>query len=599
MKLPMLYKNIRREEKIIKSFGGINTSETYSVGELFGAENMSSDYAPALCSRKKRECILESEREINGLFGFDELFYTSYDRKNNLIYLTYGGIDYDMSSYSSSTDYSEKRSFAALSGQVLIIPDNVLFNTNSRTFTKVCISQKHNEPTAKEKFETESSGSDYLARSSWVLGKVTHNKITAEKVSYPNTHKYDFYHMNFDDDLKAGDVITVKMLVSSDKAPGSKEYSNYVKKMLAGITLKIKDITTVTHSTLSGESITEKTELIFDDNNIDTFGLGLLEIEELSIEKGIPKIECMCSFNNRVWAAAGKEIYTSKLGDAGEWNDFTVDDYGTLPYACFTASAQTEGGFTGITSYGSYIYAFKENTIHKIYGDEPDEYKLYTTEALGIAEKYKQCCTKTADSLIYAARDGIYLFRDNYPKRISDKTANGIIPRAMASHGDKCYILSGDDKKCIYVYDVSKDIWQCENADSDINFLISYSGNVYAASKNKIICLTECNDEDKSEKNIYWSFKIKFDEKLINKKCFGKAAVRYSLGKNSSFTVKAVYDDDTRGAVCGAQYDEKDIGGCTVHLPIKRCLCFYLEFKGIGEFSLKSIKFSFFNGTEF
>lgn len=596
MHLPILTKNIQREEKIIKSFGGINKSESYSLGELIDSENMCAANAPSLCSRSKRSCIIKCERKITGMYGFDKLFYTSYDSKNNEIYLTYGNTDYNMSEYSSAPDFSTKRSFAALNGQILIIPDNVIFNTNSATFTKICISQKSTEYTAKDKFSEESSESSYLNNSPWILGTVKHNSIKSEKSAYPASKKYDFYSICFDLDLKIGDVITVKMQLGSSKAQYNSDYSKYIDKMKNGITLKIKEIITETHTTLSGETITENVELKFDDNIIDTYGLNQLEIEWISIEKGIPKIDCMCSFNNRIWATSGKEIYTSKLGDAGEWNDFTVDDYGTLPYACFTTEAQTDGDFTGITSYGSYIYAFKENYIHKIYGDEPDEYRLYTTEACGIAKKFEQCCAKVADSLIYAAKDGIYTFRDNFPQKISDKIPYEISPLSFASSNGKCYILSDCDQKYIYVYDTKKEIWHKENAD-DIQFLISFEGNVYAASESKIICLTEIFDSDKAEQSVKWKFKIKFDEKLTNKKCFGKAAIRYSLGNNASFTVKALYDD-TRGAICGAQYDENNIGGCVIHMPIKRCMCFYLEFRGIGEFSLKSIKFCFFKGTD-
>ncbi|MBR5506046.1 MAG: hypothetical protein IKV73_07060, partial [Clostridia bacterium] len=71
-----------------------------------------------------------------------------------------------------------------------------------------------------------------------------------------------------------------------------------------------------------------------------------------------------------------------------------------------------------------------------------------------------------------------------------------------------------------------------------------------------------------------------------------------SLGCDASFTVRAIYDDGSRGAVCGARFDEADSSGASLQLPIKRCLWFELEFSGIGKFILKSMNLKFYRGSE-
>ena len=75
-------------------------------------------------------------------------------------------------------------------------------------------------------------------------------------------------------------------------------------------------------------------------------------------------------------------------------------------------------------------------------------------------------------------------------------------------------------------------------------------------------------------------------------------SVRYSLGKEAFFTARAIYDDATRGAICGAKHDEVFDGGGYMHMPVKRCRSFKIQFRGKGFFCLKSLRFQYYRGSE-
>ena len=62
--------------------------------------------------------------------------------------------------------------------------------------------------------------------------------------------------------------------------------------------------------------------------------------------------------------------------------------------------------------------------------------------------------------------------------------------------------------------------------------------------------------------------------------------------------MKAIYDDGSKGSVCGARFDEADAAGASLRLPIKRCLWVELEFSGVGKFILKSMNLKFYRGSE-
>lgn len=594
--LPHL-KSLKREHKTIESFGGINKCCDIKSGELAYANNMCSDSYPCLSSRKERKIIAETSGTINGVGGSDNLFFTGFTENGEGIYLCYDGKNYDYTQYSSSADFTLKRSFATLADSILIIPDNVVFYTNSATFSKICVSQTRNFDTALSKFHSESADSPLLDSSTIrYIASLTHNSISARSVSYSSGGTRTFYYCNFDQNLKPGDVITVKADVYSDYAETDSVYRAYQRKMKSGITLKIKDCTTVTHTTPSG-SVTETVALTFDDNTVDTGGYKNVRINVLSIERGIPNLKDICAFNNRVWGITDKEIYTSKLGDPTEWNDFSTDSYGTLPYACFTTSAQTEGIFTAICAYGNFIYAFKENSVHKVYGSSPDEYTLYTANVCGAGKNFGKTVSQCGDTLIYAGAAGIYKYSDNFPEKISENISDDIAPICASAYGGIYYLLCEENgSKYIYTYDKERHIWHRQNTNDTSLFVGTYDNTVYVAEKNRIISLNGGEGKN-AEKSVSWSFKISPEDNTFTKRAYGRLAIRYSLGKDSSFTVRALYNDGTRGAVCGAQYDETAVGGGDLYMPLRRCMKLTLEFRGTGEFLLRALKLSFHTGS--
>ncbi|MBO5370525.1 MAG: hypothetical protein J6B23_07630 [Clostridia bacterium] len=596
--LPAMKAKVKFEEKTIGTFGGINTTEGAKSGELADSINMSARNYPSLSSRQTRSLSAQTTDTINGLGTFDGYIFTHYNKTTNKIYLNFGGSDYEFTAYTKSEDLTSTRYFAALSDCILIIPDNIIFYVKTKSFSRICISQSCNPATALNKFLTESKGSELLNNQTiGYIAQLKHNKIICRLTHYSSTVSRAFYYSSFDPVLKAGDIITIKMNVYSERAEEGDEYYDYVDKMSEGVVLKIKDCVKVTHTVPSG-TLTETVELLFDDNALDTGGYPDVFIYSFSVERTMPTLDRICAFNNRVWAIAGNQIHTSKLGDASEWNDYSTDDFGTLPYACYTTASQTEGDFTAIVPYGNCIYAFKENVIHKIYGNSPDQYTLYTENFVGTGKKGDGCVQTCINGMIYASYDGIYRYSGDYPQKLSEKLEIPDNLICAASNETSYYLLTGGSEKTIYVYDIKRDVWHKENAPSGSKFMCCYGNKIYLADENHVMCLNITDEKSEFERNIPWSFDIKFDDKDFEKKGFGQLSIRYSLGKNASFTVQTLYDDQSRGAVCGSQFDEASDNSYRLNMPVKRCNWFVLRFRGIGEFKLKSMNMKFYRGSE-
>ena len=595
--LPFLTSKVVFKEKAINSFFGLNRQEALNPGEITEGCNMTSENFPYISARRKRKKLSETKGIINGLSTFEGYIYSSYHPDTGKLFLNFENTDYEFTDYTDSLP-ELTRKFASLSNSILIIPDNIIFYTNSRTFAKICVSQESSASSAREKFSKESNNSDALGSTIRYIASYTHNSISYRKTSYTSSGAKDFYYSAFDQNLKSGDTVTLKMTVFSETAEEDSTYKTYATKMRNGISVKIKDTVVVTHATAKGD-ITETVELIFADNTIPTGGYKNLRISKIIVERGMPALENICSHNNRIWATSENEIYASKLGDASEWNDFTTDSYGLMPYACFNTKAETDGTFTGIIPYNNFIFAFKENAIHKIYGNKPDEFTLHTKKCPGLLTGAHSCLCIGANAIIYPSSDGIYTYSDDFPLCISSKLIYDFIPVDACSTNKYYYVLAKEnDSKKLFVYDLKRKLWHSQDAPSDSVFVSCYGKNVYLATSTCIIQIDPSSYESSETESVFWNFKMEFDDSTFEKRGYGTISMRYSLEKDASFTVRAIYDDNTKGAVCGSVYDESQTGGYMITIPIKRCRRFILDFSGRGYFMLKGLKLKFYQGSE-
>ena len=95
----------------------------------------------------------------------------------------------------------------------------------------------------------------------------------------------------------------------------------------------------------------------------------------IRVERTVPGMDFVTEQDNRLWGCSSDshEIYACKLGDPTNWNCFmgiSTDSY--------SATIGTPGDFTGACSHLGYVLFFKEDVIHKVYGNKPANYQVST-----------------------------------------------------------------------------------------------------------------------------------------------------------------------------------------------------------------------------
>ncbi len=533
--LPVMRSKNSMSKYAITAFGGINTGFSQAVNELTQSKNMSSELFPAISTAKGFESMQTFENTICTASFFDKLY--TVERTNadsGDIYLRCGDMEKNISSFESPEEIPQNHTIEFLKDSALVIPENVIYHIKEDKLQSGDVSITTTKANCQERFE-EQSGRDEempMPYNVWYSAELSHNAITAmNKTYYVSSTAYKFYHFSLTSQFEIGDVVTLKMSVKPIDVAQDSAYHAYVDKMANGISLKIKDITKTRHSTPTG-TVSEITELIFDDYSIDLGGYDDVVVMTVTVEKSIPKFVDICSFENRMWGVTEKELRTSKLGDASEWNDFSVDEYGTLPSSCFCTEVESDGSFTAVTSYNGNILAFKEDCIYKVYGNEPNEYSLTRINCAGVKKGAHRTVTTVNGSLYYMARGGIYCFNGSSVRCISTNMDISALTAVSASGNERFYVInlkSGSDS-FLYVYDTFKGVWHITDCPQNIREIILGESEILFVCENEIF--------KKSERYCdTWNFALSFAKKEFASKHMCAVLMRYYLEDGASFTV--------------------------------------------------------------
>ena len=415
----------------------------------------------------------------------------------------------------------------------------------------------------------------------WYSAYLTGNSIVSMSAGYRvSSTSYTFYHFSVSGNFAEGDVITLKMNVKPIDATQDAAYRAYCQKMQDGITLKIKSLTSTRHSTPSG-TITEYTTITFDDNSIDLGGYDEVFVLGVTVEKGIPNFIDICSFENRVWGITADELCASKLGDSSEWNDFSVDDYGTLPSSCFKTGVESDGDFTAITAYNGHIYAFKEDCIYKVYGSEPAEYSLVKLSFPGVAKGCKGTLASVNGTLYYMSKNGICSFNGSAVRLISTELDLDVWSADYSGSDDRFYYINFQDLSCIYVYDTRYGIWHQIEAPQNVRSLVMSDEGLKLVTSGAVMSMNTSQSDS-------WSFAYRFGVKEFASKHICAVYIRYSLSSegNVRITLKNKHASYELTNSSGEANDKI----LAVRIPVSCSEDAELKFEGNGDFVLSSLK---------
>ena len=591
MQLPKL-KELKTSRQIVDTFRGYNHNLRISEGEFFDMRNMTSDFYPILAPRGCRG-VYASNVDYGGLIAKDALCYVD-------------GSDFVMNQYRCDMGLSAgPKKLVSMGANVIILPDKKYFNTQKLTFGNI------------EAHVTTS-------------GEVTFELCTADGANYENAKVQEGEPSNPSNlDLWIDTSSTPHTLkqYSSSSAVWVDIATTYVKITAAGsgIGKTFNKYDGVTISGVTGDSMKDLncTATIWscEDDSIVVTGIideVTSQTTPICISRWMPNFDHLIESKNRLWGCcygfpykgkayntekgitedvygseAVNEIYACKLGDFENWNSFM-----NLSTDSYVVSVGTDGQFTGAVTHLGYPCFFKENVLHKVYGDYPSNYQVQDTACRGVQKGCERSLAIVNEVLFYKSRSGVCAYDGSLPTEVSFQFGNELYSQAVGgSHRNKYYISMADTvgQYHLFVYDTASGMWHKED-DLKAECFCSCDGEMYAIADRKII--TMLGSGSQNEDRVQWMAQTgPIGTEMPDMKYIARLTVRMSMAMGSRVRMLVQYDS-MGGWEHLCSISGTSLRSFSIPLRPRRCDHLRLRIEGEGEARIYSITKTIEQGSE-
>ena len=590
----MLYPTLTEQSvnrQMVDTFRGYNHNLRISDGEFFDMKNMTSNYYPVLSPRGKRG-VYTTPTKANGLISKDSLCYV--DGENFII----NGKEVRMGLSDSP------KTLISMGAYVIILPDKKYINTENLTdFGNIEASFTTN--TAVKFTPCRQDASEYITDSGAIPTEQPEDPENMELWLDTTTTPHSLKQWS----ATNGMWVTIgTAYVKIESAGIGKAFEQYDGITISGLDKDLID-------SVSGEPLVEPyvknlngSAVVWSKGDDYIVIVGVLDkvrsiSNAVTISRTMPNMDFIVESENRLWgcrygpSANGQivnEIYASKLGDFKNWNCFmgiSTDSY--------VASVGTDGVFTGAITHLGYPLFFKENCVHKVYGNYPANFQIQDTALRGVQKGCEKSLAIVNEVLYYKARHAVCAYDGSLPMEVSYVMGDKWYSDAVgAAHGNKYYISMKDNEGYhLFVYDTAKGMWHKEdNLQADA--FCSCDDELYAIDHNTGKIITMLGSGTPDDGKVEWM--VETGELMLS-----SPDMKYI----SRLTVRMVLDVGSE-AEFFAQYDMSDewVKLCTMHgtslrsfsVPIRprRCDHMKLRIVGKGDGKIYSITKTIEQGSE-
>jgi len=574
MKYPTLAEmNASREW--LDEFRGYNHNLRIGEGEFYEMTNLSSDNYPILSPRSKRG-IYASPNSPKGMVAKDALCYIDGSK----FVINEYPVDMGLSEEKDDEGKVIPKTLISMGAYVIIMPDKKYINTADLT--------------------------DYgpIEAAVTTSGQVSFELCKVDGTAYENT-KVQATAPEITAEMEADPTKIPLWLDTSSKPHSLKQYSTssdmwstigttYVKIKATGIGKPFEVNDGVTISGVESEALADLNASIIilakgDDYIVVT---GILDkvttqTKPLTVERRMPEMDFIVESGNRLWGCRYgpqgdqivNEIYASKLGDFKNWSC-----YQGISTDSYAVTLGTDGQFTGAITHLGYPIFFKENFMHKVYGNYPANFQVQTTACRGVQKGCGKSLAIVNEVLYYKSRSGVCAYDGSLPREISAALGDMSYSKAVAGHIGNKYYISMCDVEGVYhlfVYDTLKGMWHREDNTEAMDFC-NCRGDLYFIDRayNQIHTVKGTGDSQET-KTIKWEAVTGIiGTDSPDKKYISRLDVRMMLAVGTRVHFYVEYDSSEEWKHL---FSMDGVSLQSFAVPIRPQRCDHLRLKIVGE----------------
>ena len=586
MKYPQLQPTVT-SRSIVDTFLGYNHNARISDGEFYDMRNLVSDVSPVLSPRKARGLFLQSGN-VQGMIAKDSLCYIDGS------YFVMNAYRVDMGL--STADDDCPKQLISMGAYVIILPDKKYINTANltdwgkidaevTTTAPVTFSPCKQDGTAFSPNyiqPTEPEGPENMAL--WMDTSATPHSLKQWSES-------------------AGMWSSIATTYVRIQCPGiGKAFSQY-----DGITITIPDGLTADTAAQLKELNGSAIVYAKDDDFIAVVGILDEETtieEHITVSRKMPVMDFVIENDNRLWGCrygqnnngdVVNELYACKLGDFKNWNCYmgiSTDSY--------AVSLGSDGQFTGAITHAGYPIFFKENCMHKVYGQIPANFQVQTTACRGVQKGCSRSLAIVNEILYYKSQHAICAYDGSLPAEISYSLGDVQYCNAVAgAHGNKYYVSMQNTTSGEWdflVYDTAKGMWHKED-NLQAAQLCSCRDELYCSLPDGKI-ITILGSGEAYEENVAWMAQTGIiNASLPERQYLQRISIRMILEPGSQVSILVQYDS------CGEWENLGNMVGSNLRsftFPVRprRCDHLRLRIEGVGKAMIFAITKTISGGSD-
>ncbi len=547
MRYPKL-KAIPSQTLWTEQFTGLDRRPRADDGSFDAMGNMTGESWPLLCSRKKRGIVAELEQPL-GMLAMEKLAWIDGST------LYYDGQPTPITDLSLAPDMLPKQ-MVSMGAYLLVFPDGVYCNTVDMS-DYGSINRLYASPVGAPITFTLCT----LEGQAYPSGKIT---VSATEPQEPETGDYWLDTSEKTHVLYAwnGEWTAVSSVYVRISAPG------------IGKGLKAQDGVTLSGIRYTGSDEAVKAQLEFlnaaqtvqaveedwivvsgviDQNYTQTAGC-------VRADRKAPAMDFVIESNNRLWGCRYGEqdgetvnmIYACALGDFTNWQKFA----GTSQDSYFVHLG-SDGPFNGAVTHRGTPCFFKENCLHRIYGEIPANFQIQTVQCDGVNPGSGSTLLSANGVMYYLSAHGVQRF-DGLPECISKALGPDKLDFGAAGAMNGRYYLSAREASggwSLYVLDTEKGVWHRQDdvhalAFAPLNgemYMLCQNGTLYALNGTKGI--------PEQDAVTWYAETAEMGYDYPEHQYLSRFLLRMKLEKNAECRFLVQYDSDgvwlDRGALCG------------------------------------------------
>lgn len=556
--IPKLPQNIQVRDSETMAIRGLNLTDNFADGDLESVLNISTDSYPYFEPVRNADRINTAETPDEVFYWDGKMFYLStyldpqFPETNEVYVYEAGNDSSPVCQYLFNMSEVKPRKFAAVAGKLLILPDYAVIEKTGNGYEAYIV-----------------EFGNYILLSNAVYGEHTITLSAANR-----------YRLTDAGTVHLGQQISIT--------------GSSVNRGYTGV---------ITDINRSEGTITVDKEL--------TVGTEGNSGAHLNYE-GIPNLDYICSWNNRIWGCATtvengykkQLIYASALG-----NPYVYDDYSSL-LGGWTTEVECDDEWTGCAGLPSCVCFFKERKILRVLGTSPSEFAVYTSNCEGV----KKDCWKTLlninDALYYLGAHGVYIYSGSLPVKISDRLGNRMFGMASAgTDGLHYYIQMAEvdinynrlTDYTLYVYNLEQGFWTAYDTQTTrMSFAQGNTLGVTYLRDGALYMTNPANDSDgipfeMTFKPMYGTMTGSYNRmtEIFGKKRYLKTSIRMECGDEGTYTIYCQFDDGEWEEIGKRLPDtptEKKSGVDIYAIPNNHCDRFRMKITGEGNVRLLGIQ---------